>query len=198
MRYISIFVFLTCSILLQSQDEKAKFDNEIELKEGIYTSFNEIIENDPKYYNCTVGVIADFGFGGMLKGMIIYYYDELGIKYELQDTILLIIQDGEKYIRFHDSFYKLMLAGAISTFTIERQVHNYSTGYSESYENLFFLDLQTGVIEKLNPINIDKIIKRDNELYFNYSALSNSKKRKTLYSYVLKYNMRNPIYINME
>ncbi len=63
---------------------------------------------------------------------------------------------------------------------------------------LYFFDIKTGIVEKLNPTNINKIIMRDNLLYSNYSTISNSKKKKTLYSYILKFNKNNPIYVNLE
>jgi hypothetical protein len=190
MRLIIIFSILFCSQLLLGQDSNSVFDNNVKLKEGIYTSLSEIIENSPKYFDCIFETKVDFWFGQTST----FYHDKSGIRHELNDTILLVVEDGEKYVHYNSGFYRLIRTGAISTFIIET-LYVYSMGYRDLESNLYFWDLQTGMMDKLNPANFDEIIKRDNSIYSTYSGISKSQKKKTLYYYVLKYNEHNPIYI---
>jgi hypothetical protein len=194
MRFLLIYIFLTWSKIILGQNDSLMFDNHIKLKEGVYTSFAEVLENSPKYHDCLFETKVDFWFGKMK----IYYYDKLGIKNEFIDTILLVVQDGKRYVKYKNRFCKLILTGAISTFFIESIYNDYSTGNMDTDYKLFFIDLKTGTIDKLNPPNIDNIFKRNNLLYSEYSLLSNTKKKKTLYSFILKFNMQNPIYVKVK
>lgn len=194
MRYFLIIIFLTCSALLYAQRDSVIFDNQIKLKEGIYTSFSEIIANNPKYQNCSFETKGNFLFG---KKLLIYYSDRFGNKFKFDDRILLVVHDGIRYVKFKKKFNKLILTGTISTFFIEKTYHDYRTGYTGTEDKLYFVDLKTNMIKRLKPIRIREIFRRDNILYSDYQSISDSKKRKTLYFYVLKYNMRNPIYIEM-
>lgn len=187
--HLLIIIFLFGYRFLFSQESNSIFDNQIKLKEGVYTTLSEIIENNPKYHDCLFETKVDFWFGKMS----IYYTDKFGAKHEFKDTILLVVEDGKRYVKYKNGFYKLILTGAISTFFIETSV--YSAGYEDKQAKLYFWDVKTGKTDKLNHTNIDEIIRRDSTVYSSYSAISDSKKAKTLYSYVLKYNLRNPIYI---
>jgi hypothetical protein len=190
MRLFIIFTILLCSQLLLGQDSNSVFDNNVKLKDGIYTSFPEIIKNNPKYYEITLETKLEHLFGPMS----IYYHDKLGIRHQFNDTILLIVEDGERYVQYNNWFYKLIQTGSISIFSIVTS-SSMSTAYSNEVINLYYWDLQTGKKNNLNLKNLDEIIKRDSLLYSKYSGLSKSQKRKMLYYYVLRYNENSPIYL---
>lgn len=190
MKHFIIFFFLILPEFLLSQEDMLIFDNHIELNEGVYTSLSEVLNNSPKYYDCRFEAKVDFWFGKTS----IYYFDNSGTRQEFNDTILLVVEDRNRYVMYKNHVCKLILTGAISTFYIENTMI-YSNGYSNTQTNLFYWDIQTGLIDKVNVTNMDEILKRDNSVYSIYSGLSNSVKKKTLYSYILKYNSRNPIYI---
>jgi hypothetical protein len=97
-------------------------------------------------------------------------------------------------VYYKNQFYKLILKGPVSTFYTETTV-TYASGYTDKNDKLYFVDLVTGKIDRLTPDNIDFVIKRDADLYSKFSDLPESQKRKTLYSYILKYNQNNPIFI---
>jgi hypothetical protein len=90
-----------------------------------------------------------------------------------------------------------MNKGAISTFIVEKTRNQYP-GYMEEVQKVFFYDLKTGIIDKLTPNNAENFLMRDNELYTTFSDLNMIQKNKMIYSYILKYNTRNPIYIKSE
>jgi hypothetical protein len=190
MRYFLIFSFLIFSKFLWGQDNNLLFNNDIRLHDGIYTSFPEIVKNNPKYYDITLESKLELLFGPTS----FYYHDKLGIRHQFNDTILLIVEDGERYVQYQNWFYKLIQTGAISIFSIITS-SSMSTAYSDENINLYYWDLQTGKKNNLNRKNLEEIIKRDNIIYSKYSGLSKSQKRKLLYYYVLRYNENNPIYL---
>jgi len=193
MKYLALFIFLISSEFLLAQDEVSVFDNQIKLEEGVYTSLSEILENSPKYYDCRFEYKVDYWFGKTS----IYYFDKTGTRHEFNDTILLIVEDGVRYVNFKNHFCKLILTGAISTFYIEN-TYLYANGQNLVDTRLYFWDVLTGLINKLNRNTIDEVLQRDNFIYSTYSGISDSKKEKTLYSYILKYNSRNPILIRKQ
>jgi hypothetical protein len=190
MKYTVLFIFLIYSGFLHAQEEVLVFDNKIKLQEGVYTSLSEILENSPKYYNYQFEYTVSFWTGQSAM----FYFDESGNRQNFEDTIVMIVEDGARYVNFKNHFCKLILTGAISTFYIE---NTYNIAPNDQYvdNRLYFWDLTTGYINRLNYITIEEIFRRDSFIYSTYSAIPDSRKKKTLYSYVLQYNSRNPVYI---
>jgi len=193
MKLFIIYFLLIFPEFLFSQDGMLILNNQIELKEGVYTSISEILNNSPKYYDCRFETKVGFWFGNTS----IYYFDNLGTRHEFNDTILFVVEDGNRYVKYKNHFCKLILTGAISTFYIENTVV-YTPNYANTQTDLFYWDIQTGIMDKVNVSNMDEILKRDSSIYSTYSGISNSVKRKTLYSYILKYNAHNPIHISTQ
>jgi hypothetical protein len=202
MRLLVLFcVILLCNSLL-AQSDSVLFNKDFKFKDGIYTQNIEFIRNSPKYRKDEIEVKGD-----VRSGKVKFYLREESSKnYPLQDSIFAYVEQGNLFFCYENRFYRPILKGPISTFYIEKvktvQAPNLSnnqtvpmrTQYKD--DKLFFVDILTGKIDRLTPNNIDYVIKRDNQLYLKFSEVSNSKKNKTLYSYVLKYNQDNPLYIN--
>ena len=79
--------------------------------------------------------------------------------------------------------------------TNEFRNENSTTGFNNYTDVLDYVDLKTGKTNLLKPQNITEIFFHDPELYNEFNRLSESKQRKLIYSYVLKFNKRNPLYI---
>lgn len=190
MRFYLIFLTILCSELIFSQTDKLILGNLTYLHEGIYTLFSQIEDNNPKYNSCLFENDGNL----LLEYISVYYYDKGGIKKALEDRILLAVQSEKKYVQFQNRLYELILLGAISIFSLET-TNAYSSGKQYTSAKFYYLDLKTGAIDKLNTTNIDPIIKQDSILYSSFLDIPQKKREKILYSYVLKFNMRNPLYI---
>jgi hypothetical protein len=189
---LSILLLVTVS--LQAQDGTTPFNNKIKLMEGFYTSTFEILENSPKYPDIEIESKSSFWIGGYTK---LYYFDSSGQKQDYDDTLVFLVYDKQRFVYYKNDFHKLILTGPVSTFMIERVHVEPNTGYKSIETKLLFWDLETGKISKLTPDKFDAILQRDSDLYSRYSRLSKGKKKDTLYYYLLQYNERNPVYINM-
>ena len=190
MRHFIILLLFFLPEFLFSQEDALIFNGKTVLKEGVYTTISEVLSNSPKYHDCRFEVKVDFWFGKTS----IFYFDASGTQHEFNDTILFVVEEGNRYVNYKNHFCKLILTGAISTFYIENTTV-YSSQTSYTHTNLYFWDIQTGIMDKVNITNLDEILRRDNSIYSTYSGVSDSVKKKTLYSYILKYNARNPIYM---
>jgi hypothetical protein len=186
-----IFTIIISGCLnLFGQSDSTLFDNTFKFKDGVYRTYKELLKNEPKYLNYRIDAKAD----GLFGKITFVIYDQMLNMQPFEDSVFAYVNNGTLAIFYMNHFYKLILKGTISTFYIET-INVYSSGYTTKDDKLFFVDLMTGTIDKLNPSNINEFIKRDNELYSTYSTASESKIRKTLYSFILKYNQRNPLYI---
>ena len=190
MRHLSIILIILKSNVLFGQSDSVLFNHEFKFKDGIYTQNIEVLINEPKYSRHDVEAKVDVLFGKMK----FYYLRESSKKEPITDSIFAYVEQGILRVYYKNQFHKLILKGPISTFYTETTT-KYSSGYVNKNDKLYFVDLLTGKIDRLTPDNIDSVIKRDGELYLKFSNISESKKRKTLYSYILKYNQNNPLYI---
>lgn len=193
MRYILIVILTLNYFTLQAQNEGTAFDVRFKLKNGIYTSNVEILTNNPKYPDCKLEVDGYSLFGRASFN----YYNESSEMQPYSDSLFAFVKNGILTIYYGYEFRKLIVTGPISLFYIESTV-SYTYGYSHTDDRLFYFDLITGDIGKMNPLNMKEIFKRDPFVYSEYSQLSVVKGKKALYSTVIKYNMRNPIYIRTE
>jgi hypothetical protein len=192
MRHFIILFFIILPGFIFSQDDAPSFNSKTVFNEGIYTTLSEVLSNSPKYHDCRFETKVDFWFGDKMS---IFYFDTSGTRHEFNDTILFVVEEGIRYVNYKNHICKLILTGAISTFYIEKTaVYSNQSSYTET--NLFFWDIQTGIMDKVNITKLDGILKRDNSIYSIYSGVSDAVKKKTLYSYILKYNAHNPIYMN--
>jgi hypothetical protein len=190
MKYILITIYLIQCISLFGQRDSVLFDKRFIFRDGIYTSNEEVLSNEPKYPN----YILD-PQGVMLYNSIqFYYYIKDQDKKVFPDSILGYAKDGIFYVLYKLQFYKLFNIGSISTFLFEVTSNYYPEVYITN-EKVGFFDLKTGLIDKVSIAKIDDLLKRDIELYSTFSKISLFDKKKALYPYILKYNMRNLIYI---
>lgn len=189
MKHIAILFIILNSCYVFGQSDSFLFESKSHFKNGIYTTNEEVLRNDPKYPGYMLGESKPF-----LGERSYYYFKDTLNKLPYNDDLFAVVFDGNLFINYQNRFHKLILTGAISTFYTEVVV-NYSYRYYQAYDYLYFVDLMAGTIGKLKPGNIDYIMQRDHLLYSEYSNLPDRKKKKVLYSFVLKYNSRNPIYI---
>jgi len=60
----------------------------------------------------------------------------------------------------------------------------------------YLLDFETGELWEYDVWGVKALIKNDNELYEEYRKLRSGVKKRLMFSYIRKYNERNPLYIH--
>ena len=193
MRFIVLFILFAGSFTLFAQNENAPFNSKFRLKNGIYTSNKEILNNDPRYPDYTLELYSHPLFG---EAKFNYYSDD-SIKKPYTDRLFALVKNGILVIYFRNEFRRLVVTGPVSIFFTEITT-SYANGYSHTEDKMYYFDLKTGNIDKLNPGNLKEIFMRDHFLFTAYSKSSDSRKKRTLYATVIKYNQRNPILISTE
>ena len=184
------FAFLVLCFNTFGQSNKEIINNTFSFKNGIYSSFDELISNNPKYPNCLFDMVKPpVGYPKLS------YYNE---KFEMKrydDYLFAVVNNGILFLWYNLSFFKQLYLGEISIF-VRTSWHSYVQKlYSTDEDFPNILDLKTGKIKGLNYKSISRILKRDNDIYNEFISVENKKNRKTLFSYIYKYDINNPIYI---
>lgn len=209
-----LFILFTLFLIpanAQTQLEVAKLDNTFKLIDGIYTSFNELLTNDPAFPNCILKVNSsreDVNIGDLKYYMPGNESDEIIYTSPLYSTVI----NGKLSIYYDQTLFPIYSKATVCTFILTKQPGNsYGPGYSlpepgkkpESMVNMrskykyimYFIDIQTGEIAILNKENLGVTIKRDSTLYKNYIDVTPGKDNKNLLKYIFDFNARNPTFL---
>ncbi|MEW6469585.1 MAG: hypothetical protein AB1458_11705 [Bacteroidota bacterium] len=205
-KVIGIVLLLGCCLRSGAMTDSIVYSKDFEFAEGLYLSFSDFRNNHP-----------------VPKASIVSLYDKSAIdffKKELQKTQIAFIDtsgkqitvythklwgyssSGNVYINYGVDFYKIQVIGSLCHFTAFVQIvlggdptlqnpYDMRDGYQMEQ---FMMDMETGKIAVFNYTNMQGFLKRDEELYKDYSALSKKKKKESAFIYLNKYNQRHPLY----
>lgn len=193
-------IFFIIAANAQTQLQVAKFDNTFKLKDGIYTSYTELLNNAPAFPDCILDVNPndDKIYISSLKYYIIGHKDDL---MQYNSNLLATVLNGRLSIYMDNRLTTVYSKGALCSFaftkTITRDYNNLQNGTGGSSTTvksyIYFLDLQNGTISKLSKDNLGMSIKRDPDLYQMFLKTKPGKRNKNLYKYIAEFNTRNPL-----
>jgi hypothetical protein len=191
MKYLALTCLLILTGFSYSQTTPAVFDNATVLREGVYTSYSEVLQNTPRFPDCSINYSTD------LLGIIHYEFTMASGKVT-PDTVFALLKHGILFICYTNEFYKVIIRGAVSIFNKQLTYSNflytqYAFPVTFTEDNIFLVDFTNGKINRLSVANVDELLKNDPVIYKEFSALSKGKKRKSLYPYIIKYNNRNKL-----
>ncbi len=210
--YFLIFIFN----LSFSQDEKSKFINtskKFEFKDGLYFNFESLKNNKPFPKNKITTSInyssLDF-FKQLMKQNYIIIFDSKGVERKIsKKKIWGYCQKGNIYINWNGEFNRIGIIGLLSHFVANltrsqtRPANPYSYNSNFSMRNgtykttemrQYILDFSNGKIMEYNRRNLEKLLKKDKEIYEEYINLSKRKRRKLKFKYLKKFNEKHQIF----
>jgi hypothetical protein len=190
MRYCLIVILSLTVLILQAQSGSSAFNAKFKLKNGIYTSNHEILNNDPKYPDFVLEVNEFTAFGKAIYS----FYSESSGRQAYTDSLYAVVKNGILTIYFRNEFRRLIVTGTISLFFIDNTT-SYANNYSHTENKLFFFNLLSGEIKKMNCHNLEPVFMQDDFVYSEYLKSSKLNREKILYSTVVKYNQHNPVFI---
>jgi len=205
-----LMLFFQVSCFAQFILDSAVFDNNVKLKNGIYTTLVELQFNSPKYEDCELDLENQRSEISFLN---LNYITSGQVRKPYEDDIFATVVEGRLFIFYHNYLSAVFLKGAISTFILNEMITRtyypsttqstygnpmYAsppTTYTDVETNIYFLDFKTGDIKEVDIDNLDPIIERDSVLYESYQKIKSDPKNKKSYPYISLYNTRNPIYV---
>jgi hypothetical protein len=208
-----LFIFLTFFIIAataQTQLQVAKFDNAFKLKDGIYTSSNELFTNDPALPNCLLITNPN-------KNVI--HIDELNYcligqednPIKFNGNLIATVLNGKLSVYYQKQLITIYSKGTLCffTFTKVKTTQNpvnhtplttgtrvsLSTSNTRIKSYACFFDIQNGTIQKLDKENLGLSIMRDSVLYKAFLKTKPGRKNKNLFKYISDFNSRNPSFL---
>ena len=183
-----------------------EYNKDFRFKEGIYLTFRQFKNNTPipnlsiisKYNKNEINFLSKL----VLKNKI-SYLDSAGKGQEVKtNDIWGYSNNNIVYINYEGGFNRIPIIGNICHFTAIITVYNelYETntydpgGYAAREFRQYILDFETGEVLFYVISNLEVILKRDQQLYDEFSALKKRQKRKSMFIYLRKYNERHPAY----
>jgi hypothetical protein len=172
-----LFICATFSTIAQT----AEFNNTFKLQDGIYTSYVELITNNPTFPNCILIT------NNNQQDVNIYTlkYSKIDESYEkdYNSTLFATVLNGKLSIYYQKKLIPVYLKGTLCRFIYTRFVSTGSSSNNTQNSELLksdicLLDIQTGEIYKLTKENLGRSIKRDASLYATYTKIKPGKKNK--------------------
>jgi len=202
-RFLALILY---SCTLQSQGNFVKYTFDFEFEEGLYQTFDEFKNNSPSIKSYVIVKKNDAfleQFQEKVSVKRVEYIDSDRKQRSLsRKEVWGVCSDGKVYILINRSFQRIDKIGSMIYFTAQldpepnlasdRSGPGTVTGVT--YVRCL-LDFQTGEILSYSSKDFLTILERDTVLYNEYISIKGKKKRKyMMFSYMRKYNERNPIY----
>ena len=144
----------------------------------------------------------------------ISYFDDLGVKHEVETRkIWGYSKNNLVYINIGENFNPISIVGNICHFvaTIKNSDPHYSDPFvnpgfgfgmstmtPSTYETTgmqqLLMDMNTGKLYEYTVVSMEILLMKDPQLYDEYMALSNRKKKQFKFLYLRKFNENNPLY----
>lgn len=212
MRNTVFLVFLSFLFLgyIKAQDSIA-FTKDFRLYEGLYLGYQDFRYNWPIPKEKIITRInkdqLDF-YSKLIDEEFIEYTERDGSVSKIKsDRVWGYCQNNIIFINQDKNFFRIPVFGAISNFIGTAEVVNYSPGYdpfmnapmnSSSVKTReirqYLFDFYSGEITPFSIEKVEDYLKRDEEIYKEYNALSKKKKRELVTKYIRMYNEKHIVY----
>ncbi len=210
--YLTIisFSFLSDGSNLFCQEKAVQYTKDFEFKEGIYLSYYGFQKNHPVPPSSII-FNSNKGDKDFLKYVLdkntFTFIDSSGKQQEVKtNSAWGYCSNGAVYINHGTDFNRVTIIGSFSHFiaTVPMKVGvNDPFMYNDPFynqpqytyvSNQYVLDFETGRVLEFNVDNMEILLKRDDALYNEFSALKKKQKRDSIFLYLRKYNEKHPIY----
>jgi len=216
---ILFYFFNLISLVLWAQkvpEGMVRYSPDFKFNDGIYLGFSQLKNNKPvpvaRILSATDHYDPEF-FTKLLEEKQIAYFDDFGVQQSVSvDKIWGFSRNGVVYIRIGSNFSRITVIGSICHFVANITTYNsryydpYSynpyyyrySGYpattSTTEMRQYIIAVETGKILEYDVQGIEVLLMKDPELYDEFAALKNKKKKQMKFLYIRKFNERNPLY----
>lgn len=203
-----IFIHLWWGIVISGMAQQV--DSSFHRKEGLYLDYIQFKENNPILKSQIISPLdtsqIDY-FTKLVSQKEIKLYTKNGEITQIYPRELWgYFQNGILYINYEGTFYKVPVLGAISYFIGMQDVTYYTSGGIGYYPYTigsvpvrtkerrdFLLDYYTGEVYPFSIHQLEQLLKRDDELYKEFSQLKIGQKKKKYSYYIRLFNEKHPI-----
>jgi hypothetical protein len=175
-----------------AQSGPSRLTSNFVFNNGIYSSFDELIKNNPKFPDCKF----DMSRPNIGYPKNFYYYDEKNVRQHYNDYLFAVVDHGILFLWFNYFFFRQYYLGRIGIF-YETTWHSYSQNkYDSDMDIQCILDFNSGKISFLNQKSILESI--NGVIDISEDSTKKIKKLNTLelIPVIMKFNDNHAIYID--
>lgn len=198
-----------------SAQDSIQYTPDFEFYDGLYLSFEDFRNDNPIPFESVISTytVDDPMFlEKMLVEREIVYADRFGEKHTISINELWgYSRRGKPFIGFggmrymgklsmnqsgrknEDSFGQFIVIGQLAIFQISLMTYRYVNHGTWDTNQLFF-SIKDGKAFDYNGPEFEKLISDDEELLLEFQKLSLRHKKERMFSFVLRYNQRHPLY----
>lgn len=208
MKWFSVlFLTITYPFVLFSQNDSVAYGKNFALNEGLYLTYSDLRHNWPipkeKISTKINKNQLDF-YTQLIEDESIVYAERDGSTAKINSgKVWGFCQNNAIYININRSFYRIPVFGAICYFVGLVQITAYSPGYNVFINNSggnatemreFILEFYTGKLYEFSPELLEELLKQDEVLLKEYSALTKKKRREQASKFIRNFNEKHPVY----
>lgn len=200
-------IFYAC--VAKAQDSVI-YNNDLRLYEGLYLNYQDLRYNWPIPKEKIITKISkdqlDF-YSKLVEEQeeIEYIERDSSIRKIRSEDLFGYCQNNVIFVSYDKSFYRIPVFGNISYFLGSISVQSYSgnlamnapmtsTNFKPREIKEFLLDFYSGEMTLFSIEQAEEYLKRDAEIYKEYSALSKKNKKSQTSKYIRLYNEKHPVY----
>jgi len=222
---LALCLLALCPLAMAQEEEErpmVKYSPDFEFRDGLFTNFESVKENDPIPVAriVTDEDMFDRAFYDKITGhKEITIYDEHGVKKVIQtEDIWGYSRNGILYINVGVSFHRISFMGSICHFVATVTTYHpshydpyyYNPYYSNSYyynrysmpqSNVassdlrqYLLDFESGDVLEYDIESVEVLLMKDPELADEYHALRNRKQKQMKFVFIRRFNEKHPLY----
>jgi hypothetical protein len=211
MRLAVIISVLMISLKTYSQGDSVAYSRDLILYEGLYLGYWDLRHNWPIPKEKIITDIKkdqlDF-YTKLIESDNIEYVERDGNKTKMNsEKVWGFCENNIIYINIGKSFFRIPVFGAICFFPASVEINSLSPGYNVFINGPvgtgntgareireFLMDFYTGQRVDYTLENLENMLKKDEEIYKEFMALSKKKRKDQAPRFIRKYNEKHPIY----
>lgn len=199
-------LFFLFSFEVYSNPDSIKYERSFAFEEGIYLNFWQFRNNDPVPKE---SLISDYSKNDnefilkVLSKNSVSFIDSAGAEHKVRvRDIWGYSINREVFIRTGDAFSKVQIIGSICHFvgsfesysTLPDPIYGQPQMRTEYRKEQAVIDMQTGNIMQFTVSTMETLLKKDEQLYKEFTSLKNKKKRSSIFIFMQKFNRKHPLY----
>ena len=219
-RIIFFLAIFLISVHLDAQPDRegrVKYTPNFKFREGFFVVYDQVKNNEPVP---PARLITNYDYSSpdfyknVLSDRRLSFFDANGVRHDINmKDIWGFSRNGVLYIQLSEGFNRITIIGGICHFVAN--ITTYDDRYYDPYYNYpyyspymmqprtyknnetrqYLMDFETGKLYDYDFKSVEILLMKDPELYDEYMALRNRKKKQLKFFYIRKFNERNPVFL---
>lgn len=205
MRILVAIVALALASVLHAQLDTGlvRYRGGFDFNEGIYLRFEAFRDNEPTIPLKDLTDAQGRPSADLMRGDKLFHLDSSGARVPVTlDNVWGLCNNNVIYLQAGKGFHRIGMMGSLCHVLYESSYQDFSNyGYmmggpvTRTVQEQRILDMETGAFLSLNAATMEQLLKRDEVLYEEWSAVPVKKRKdEVIFLFLRRYNDRHPLF----